>query len=169
MKIELREVFTLFAVAFLIVATIPVMAQAALSGSAQGTRIDEARPSTQSHSNVLISPPISTRSRGTSNARARGPITENELLSGLNLSDEQKAAIDRIHHEMRAKMDIVTRDENETPEQKSAMLEGMNRMQVLQVYDVLKPEQREAARKRISTIRAANRQQGDASPQRKSQ
>ena len=168
MKIELRKIFTLLTTAFLIVATIPVLAQAALRASTQGVLMDEAHSSSQPHSNVLASPQIPPLSRSTSTARTSGPITESELLSGLNLTDEQKTAIDRIHHEMRSKMEIVTRDANETPEQKSAMLEGLNRMQVRQVYDVLKPEQREAVRKKISAMRAANRRQDETSPHHKS-
>lgn len=102
-------------------------------------------------------------------ARQRTPITENELLSGVNLSDEQKASIDRIHHEMRSKMEIVSKDQNESPEQKAAMLEGMNRMQMQQVFDVLKPEQREDVRKKILAARSAARQEQKTSSEQKIQ
>lgn len=99
-------------------------------------------------------------------ARQRKPLTEIDLLSGVNLSNEQKASIDRIHHETRAKVEIVSKDGNESPEQKAAMIEGMNRMQLRQVFDVLKPEQQEQVRKRILTARSVNRPEEKTSEQK---
>jgi hypothetical protein len=143
-------------------------AQVALRASARGADNAKTPSSAQSHANAATPHQASPRSPGRSSARARTAITENELLSGVNLSNEQKSAIDQIHHDMRSKMEIVAKDENETPEQKSAMLEGLNRMQLRQVFDVLKPEQRDEVRKRISAMRAANRQGSNPSPQQKS-
>lgn len=113
---------------------------------------------TRSRSNVTTSPQMPSRSTQQSASCARGPLTESELLSGVTLTDDQKITIDQIHRSMRAKMEIVAKDENETPEQKSAMLEGLHRMQLRQVFDVLKPDQRDQVRKRISALRAAQRQ-----------
>jgi Spy/CpxP family protein refolding chaperone len=160
MKRGRRIAETLIANLLLIGSTVPATAHYLVPSSTHGTGDAKGLSSAQSNPNGTLAPPMTRRSAGRYTAGAQRTLTENELLNGVNLTDDQKAAIDRIHRTMRTKMEIVAKDDNETPEQKSAMLEGLNRMQLRQVFEVLTPEQREDVRKRIVAMRSANRQDG---------
>lgn len=145
-----------------ILSYIPALAQQSARASVDDAAVRAAHPSTGLPSNAALSTPGAARGLNRPNSRPaprqRASLTEAELLSGVNLTDEQKSTIDRIHHDMRAKMEIVSKDQNESPEQKSAMLEGMNRIQLRQVFDVLHPEQRDEVRKKIAAMRTAEHQ-----------
>lgn len=93
------------------------------------------------------------------------PASANDDLAGFTLTEDQKAKIDQIRKDMKARMEIVAKDPKETEEQKSAMIQGLQRMQRNQIYMVLTPEQQSEFRKKISAQRAAEqdarkRQQG---------
>lgn len=126
----------------------------AVSASSETTPLrstDQARP------NAIATPQATSHHADAAGAKARHPMTEMEMLSGLPLDAEQKAAIEQIHQAMKTKMEIVARDNNESPEQKSAMLEGLQRMQLTQVFAVLTRAQREDVRKRVLATRPAPR------------
>jgi hypothetical protein len=162
-----RKIRALLASAIVIVSSISVAAQQPARASIDNANTRPAQLPNPYRSIGTISTPAPSRSTTRPTARQRTPLTEADLLSGVNLSEQQKAAIDQIHHQMRAKMQIVARDENESPEQKSAMLEGMSRMQLRQVFDVLKPEQREDVRKKIQAARSATHQEGKTPSEQK--
>lgn len=162
MKANTRNLHSLLAAACALVSSISALAQQSTQASVDDAAMRAARPTLGLSSTTPALPPGVAqglnRSTSRPTVRQRTPLTEADLLSGVNLSDQQKAAIDRIHHDMRAKMEIVSKDQNESPEQKAAMLEGMNRMQLRQVFDVLSSEQREEVRKKISAMRAVEHQ-----------
>ncbi|WP_109488887.1 hypothetical protein [Occallatibacter savannae] len=169
MKANPRKHHALLAAA-IVLTSISALAQQSTRASVDDSAVRTARPSLGPSFNALTpssgAAPGLNRSAPRPSPRRRTPITEAELLSGVNLTEQQKTAIDRIHHEMRAKMEIVSKDQNESPEQKSAMLEGMNRMQMRQVFDVLSSEQREEVRKRILAVRStAHQDEKSSSPQ----
>ena len=88
-------------------------------------------------------------------APQRKPPSIDDLLAGLTLTDDEKAKVDQIKKDMRARMELVARDEKETADQKGAMIQGLQRMQRSQVYMVLTPEHQSEYRKRILAQHAA--------------
>lgn len=152
----------------MLLSSFSIDAQQAARAASDTAIIPVVRQPSPGFSNGTSSASRSSRLAPRPTARQRTPITEAEILSGVNLSDEQKASVDRIHHETRAKMEIVSKDGNESPEQKAAMIEGMNRIQLRQVFDVLKPEQQEQVRKKILAMRSANHSEEKTSSEQKS-
>lgn len=78
-------------------------------------------------------------------------------FSGLNYTDEQKTAIDKIHRDTESKKAIVAKDEKLTADQKDALLLGFTRMEYESTYKVLSPVQQKLVRQRIADRRAANK------------
>jgi len=96
--------------------------------------------------------PHSSRSR-------QGVRTSDDDLADLKYTDDQKTKIDEIHKNMKARMDVVVKDEASTGMQKQAMLEGLARVERRQVLQVLTPEQLEEVRRKALARRAAEQQQ----------
>jgi hypothetical protein len=86
------------------------------------------------------------------------PISIDDLLTGITLSDEQKPRIEQVRKNMRARMDLVVHDKNENADQKQAMLQGLQRMELREVYLLLTPDQRIEAKNKIAAQRAAEQQ-----------
>ena len=86
------------------------------------------------------------------------PVSIDELLSGITLSNEQKVKIDQVRKDMHERMDTVVRDKNENMDQKQAMLQGLQHMELRAVYLLLTPDQRISARKTVEAHRAAVQQ-----------
>lgn len=94
-------------------------------------------------------PPIRTK-------KGPGPMDD---FAGLNYTDDQKARINQIHEDMKARMDKVIKDDKLSPEQKGAMLQGFQHMERGEVYKVLTREQQVEVRKRILARHAAAQQE----------
>ena len=107
------------------------------------------------------SPPIPAptprqTSRQTSPAvRPKRVPSKADDFAGLNLTDDQKAQIDKIHQSMKTRTDAVIKDEKLTPEQRDATLAGYQRMERGQVYKVLTTQQRKEVLRRIRARHAA--------------
>lgn len=78
-------------------------------------------------------------------------------FAGLTFTAEQKAKMEEIRKDMKRRTDAVVKDEKLTSEQKGAMLDGYRRMERIQLYRVLTPEQQLEVRKRVAARRAAER------------
>ena len=92
----------------------------------------------------------------------RGPKADQgqtDDFAGLKFTDGQQAKIDEIRQDIKARRDAVVKDERLNTTQKEAMLEGYRRLENVQVFEVLTPEQQIAVRKRSLARRAAERQQ----------
>jgi Spy/CpxP family protein refolding chaperone len=76
-----------------------------------------------------------------------GPGSADDF-AGLEYTDDQKAKIDKIHADMKVRLDAVAQDGKLTPEQRDAMLEGYKRMERSQVFKALTPEQQKEVLKR---------------------
>jgi Spy/CpxP family protein refolding chaperone len=83
--------------------------------------------------------------------------TEDAILSGLSLTEDQKAKIARIHKELRNHVDLVIKDNRNTEDQKEALIEGMRRMERREVFMVLTPEQQQEVIKKVVSKSAAGR------------
>ena len=94
-------------------------------------------------------PPMTSASapRGKS---ARPP----DLLEGLTLADDQKAKIDKIRQETKARLAATDSDKNLTPEAADAMRRGYQRLENGKILEVLTPAQQRQVRQRIAAWRA---------------
>jgi len=91
----------------------------------------------------------------------KGPLDD---FAGLTYTDEQRAKIDQIRQTTRQRMDLVRKDEKLTPEAKQAMLEGYQRLEIGQLFEVLTPEQQAEVRKKAQARRAAEQQKKQNRP-----
>jgi hypothetical protein len=90
-------------------------------------------------------------SSGTQSKRDSAPPDD---FSGLTLTDDQKAEIDKIHRETKLHQEVVYQDEKLTADQKQAMIEGYSRIAYGQIYRQLTPEQKRRVQQRIRARRA---------------
>jgi Spy/CpxP family protein refolding chaperone len=77
----------------------------------------------------------------------------------LTFTDDQKAKIDEIHRNTKARMAVVDKDATLDAQQRGAMLDGYRRMENGQVFKLLTPEQQDAVRHKIQAERLAEREQ----------
>ena len=88
-------------------------------------------------------------------AQAKRNANPADDFAGLTYTDEQKAKIDAIHRDIRARMDAVANDAKLNADQKEAMLTGYQRIERGEVSKVLTPEQRREVLKRERARQAA--------------
>jgi Spy/CpxP family protein refolding chaperone len=70
-------------------------------------------------------------------------------FAGLNLTQEQKAEIEKIHRDAETRKAIVTKDEKLSQDQKDAMILGYSRLEYGANFKVLTPEQQKQVRQKI--------------------
>jgi len=87
--------------------------------------------------------------------QAKVAATLEDDFAGLNYTDEQNAAIDRIHRDSATRKAVVQKDADLTADQKDAMLVGYTRMEYGMIFRVLTPEQQREVRKKIQTRKVA--------------
>jgi Spy/CpxP family protein refolding chaperone len=90
-------------------------------------------------------------------SRTKRVPTKADDFAGLNLTDDQKAKIDQVHRNMKTRRDAVVKDEKLTTDQRDAMLEGYERMERGQVFELLTAEQRKEVREKIRARLAAEK------------
>jgi hypothetical protein len=88
--------------------------------------------------------------------RAPDPMDD---FAGLSFSDDQKVKIQQIRKDIESRMNAVVRDDKLSPDQKGAMLQGFQRMERTQVYQVLTPEQQLEVRRKILARRKAAKEE----------
>ena len=76
-------------------------------------------------------------------------------FAGLAYTAEQKAKIDQIRQMAKQRLDAVNKDEKLAPEAKAAMLDGYQRMELREMFEVLTPEQKAEVRRKAQARRAA--------------
>ena len=91
----------------------------------------------------------------------KGPLDD---FAGLTYTDEQRAKIDQIRQTTRQRMDAVRKDEKLTPEAKQAMLEGYQRLEIGQLFEVLTPEQQAEVRKKAQARHAEQQKKQNRPP-----
>ena len=99
-------------------------------------------------------------------ARPGRKIPPPDILDGLTLTDDQKAKIEAIRQDTKSRQEAAAKDPKLSPETKDAMLQGYRRIENTEIFDVLTPEQKQEASKRISAWRASARQGQPPSPRR---
>jgi len=76
-------------------------------------------------------------------------------FSGLDFTAEQKAHIAQIRETSRSRMHDAATDPKLSPEQRGALIDGIQRLERGDVYKVLTPEQQAEVRKRVMARREA--------------
>jgi Spy/CpxP family protein refolding chaperone len=82
-----------------------------------------------------------------------GPSASDDF-AGLAYTDDQKAAIDKIHQETKSHQEMVAKDEKLNADQKDAMILGYTRLEYGQIYRQLTPEQKRQVQQKIRARRA---------------
>lgn len=89
-----------------------------------------------------------------------GPLPKGEplpdFLAGLNYTDDQKAEIAQIRHNMDTRRGAVAKDGRLTQDQKDAMILGYTHLENGEIFKVLTPEQRRQVRQRLQARGAAD-------------
>jgi Spy/CpxP family protein refolding chaperone len=92
-------------------------------------------------------------------ARHKKATPPTDDFAGLTFTDDQKAKIDEIHQNYKSRKNAVNKDAQLSQDQKVAMLQGFERMELGEVFRVLTPEQQLEVRKRVATRRAAEKKE----------
>jgi hypothetical protein len=80
----------------------------------------------------------------------------NDDFAGLDLSDDQKAEIAKIHQNAEAQKTAVAKAESLTSDQKDAMILGYTRLEYGRVFKALTPIQQRVVRSRMQARHAAD-------------
>src|SRR6267143_3573932 len=99
--------------------------------------------------------PVQTRRMTSPGVRPNSDTGHGGEFAGLTYTDDQKAKIDQIHQNTKARIDVVAKDEKLNAEQKAAMIEGLQRMERGEVFKALTTEQQATVRKAMLARRAA--------------
>lgn len=81
------------------------------------------------------------------------------LMAGLNLTDDQKAAIKKIHESTKEQVETVNKDESLSADQKQTKIHQLRHSARLQFVKLLTPEQRQQMRANARALRAARQEQ----------
>ena len=101
---------------------------------------------------------LPARQAGASPAAA-SKATPTDDFAGLKLTDDQRARMEQIRATMKARKDAVLQDHKLMAEQRTAMLQGFQRMENGEIYSkVLTREQQAEVRKKVLARRAAAQQ-----------
>jgi hypothetical protein len=89
-------------------------------------------------------------------------------FAGLKLTSTQQVKVDEIHGQIKTRIHTVIKS-NLNSDQKSAMVQGLERMERNQVFAILDPEQRQVVAKRVLARRQAARLEQEKAKQTQSQ
>ncbi len=110
-------------------------------------------------------PPAQDQSQASPTAPAQQEGRMHGAMKGLNLTDDQKAAMKKIHESMKAQADVVNKDESLTADQKTARIHQLRHGARLQMVKLLTPEQRQQMKANVRALRASRREQQQLPPQ----
>jgi Spy/CpxP family protein refolding chaperone len=85
-------------------------------------------------------------------------------MKGLNLTDDQKAEMKKIHESTKSQLDVVKKDESLTADQKDARIHQLRHGARLQIVKLLTPEQRQQMKANVRALRAARRETQQQQP-----
>lgn len=97
-------------------------------------------------------------------SHARHGEGQNEELAKLNLTDDQKAQVQKIHEDMKTKMAAVKGDSTLSADQQHAKMQEIRKSGHEQVVQLLTPEQRQQMKSDEMARKSARQQGGQAPP-----
>jgi Spy/CpxP family protein refolding chaperone len=109
-------------------------------------------------------PPAQDQSQAAPAAPAQHEGRMHGAMKGLNLTDDQKAAMKTIHESTKAQLDAVNKDESLTADQKAAKTHQLRRGARMQMVKLLTPEQRQQMKANARALRASRREQQQQQP-----
>jgi Spy/CpxP family protein refolding chaperone len=109
-------------------------------------------------------PPAEDQSQAAPAAPAQQEGRIHGAMKGLNLTDDQKAAMKKIHETTKAQLDAVNKDESLTAEQKDAKTHQLRHGARMQMVKLLTPEQRQQMKANVRALRASRREQQQQQP-----
>ena len=109
-------------------------------------------------------PPAEDQSQAAPAAPAQQEGRIHGAMKGLNLTDDQKATMKKIHETTKAQLDAVNKDESLTAEQKDAKTHQLRHGARMQMVKLLTPEQRQQMKANVRALRASRREQQQQQP-----
>ena len=85
-------------------------------------------------------------------------------MKGLNLTDDQKAEMKKIHESTRSQLDGVKKDNSLTADQKEAKIHQLRHSARMQMVKLLTPEQQQQMRANVRALRASRREKQQQRP-----
>ena len=109
-------------------------------------------------------PPSQDQSQAAPAAPAQHEGRMHGAMQGLNLTDDQKAAMKKIHESTKAQLEAVNKDESLTADQKKAKTHQLRHGARMQMVKLLTPEQRQQMKASVRALRASRREQQQQQP-----
>ena len=109
-------------------------------------------------------PPSQDQSQAAPAAPAQHEGRMHGPMQGLNLTDDQKAAMKKIHESTKAQLEAVNKDESLTADQKEAKTHQLRHGARMQMVKLLTPEQRQQMKANVRALRASRREQQQQQP-----
>ena len=109
-------------------------------------------------------PPSQDQSQAAPAAPAQHEGRMHGAMQGLNLTDDQKAAMKKIHESTKAQLEAVNKDESLTADQKEAKTHQLRHGARMQMVKLLTPEQRQQMKANVRALRASRREQQQQQP-----
>jgi periplasmic protein CpxP/Spy len=103
-------------------------------------------------------PPAKDQSQSAPAAPAQQEGRMHGAMKGLNLTDDQKAEMKKIHESAKAQLDAVNKDESLTADQKEAKVHQLRHGARLQMVKLLTPEQQQQMRANVRARGASGRE-----------
>ncbi|MGB2591487.1 MAG: hypothetical protein WAJ96_12620 [Candidatus Acidiferrum sp.] len=104
-------------------------------------------------------PPAQDQTQAAPAAPAQQTAKRHAAMEGLNLTDDQKVAMKKIHESTKSQVEALNADNSLTADQKAAQVHQLRRTARMQEVKLLTPEQRQQMRANIRALRAARREQ----------
>lgn len=109
-------------------------------------------------------PPAQDQSQAAPAAPAQQTAKRHDAMQGLNLTEDQQTAMNKIHESTKAKVEALKQDESLTADQKAAQIHQLRRSARVEMAKLLTPEQRQQMRANVRAMRAARREQQQQPP-----
>jgi len=109
-------------------------------------------------------PPAQDQSQTAPAAPAQHEGRMHGAMKGLNLTDDQKAEMKKIHESTKSQMDALNQDGSLTADQKEAKIHQLRHSARRQMVKLLTAEQRQQMRANVRALRASRREQRKQQP-----
>lgn len=110
-------------------------------------------------------PPAQAQSQAAPATPAQPTAKRHGAMEGLNLTEDQKAAMKKIHESTKSQVEALKADNSLTADQKAEQAHQLRRKARVEVAKLLTPEQRQQMRANIRAMRVARRAQQQQPPQ----
>lgn len=110
-------------------------------------------------------PPSQDQSQAAPATPAQPTAKRHGAMEGLNLTEDQKVAMKKIHESTKSQVEALKEDNSFTADQKIEQIHQLRRNARMQEAKLLTPEQRQQMRANVRALHAARREQQQQPPQ----